>query len=91
MTAERGNLNKLLHFQKEHQIFYLMIANATTLYRSPERIFAAADRGESVVIRRRRVEYILVRKASSKRLYGSNADTIRRDSGKPKASWKAIP
>jgi hypothetical protein len=66
-----------------------MYANATALYRSPERIFAAADRGETVVIRRRRAEYLLMRKPGPKKLSGSLAGSIKKDSGKPSVLWKA--
>jgi hypothetical protein len=66
-----------------------MNANATSLYRCPERIFAAADRGETVVIRRRRAEYLLTRKPGAKKLYGCLAGTIKKDTGKPSVNWKA--
>jgi hypothetical protein len=56
-----------------------MNASATLLYRSPERIFAAADRGEPVIIRRRRSEYVLTRKPGAKALYGCLAGTIKKD------------
>src|SRR5262245_7409106 len=79
----------VLHDRQKHHTFYLMNANATTLYRSPDRIFAAADRGETVVIRRRRSEYVLTRKHGGKKLYGCLAGSIRKDKGKAQARWKA--
>ena len=66
-----------------------MNANATSLYRSPERLFAAADRGETVVIRRRQSEYLLLRKPGARKLYGCLAGSIKRDKGKPPVKWKA--
>jgi hypothetical protein len=69
--------------------FCLMNASATTLYRSPERIFAAADRGETVVIRRRHSEYLLTRKPGANKLYGCLAGTIKKDTGKPAVHWRA--
>jgi hypothetical protein len=72
-----------------YHIIYLMNATATVLYRSPERVFSAADRGEKVTIRRGKSEYILTRKAEPGRLYGCLRGTIRRDTGKPKVHWKA--
>lgn len=66
-----------------------MTANATILYRSPERIFSAADRGEKVTIRRGKAEYILIKKSGTGALYGCLRGSIRRDLGKPKVQWKA--
>jgi hypothetical protein len=67
-----------------------MTATATILYRSPERIFSAADRGEKVTIRRGKAEYVLMRKTRPGSLYGCLRGTIRRDAGKPKIRWKAV-
>jgi hypothetical protein len=67
----------------------MMNANATSLYRSPEQLFAAADRGETVVIRRRRSEYLLLRKPGARKLYGCLAGAIKKDAGKPPVQWKA--
>jgi hypothetical protein len=72
-----------------YHTIYLMNATATVLYRSPERVFSAADRGEEVTIRRGKSEYVLTRKAEPGRLYGCLRGTIRRDTGKPKVHWKA--
>jgi len=66
-----------------------MNASATSLYRYPDRIFAAADRGETVVIRRRRSEYVLARKPDAKKLYGCLAGSIKKDNGKAQVQWKA--
>lgn len=44
---------------------YLMTATATVLYRTPEKIFSAADRGEKVTIRRGKSEYILSKKTKA--------------------------
>ena len=66
-----------------------MKANATLLYRKPDQVFSAADRGETVTIRRGRSEYLLARKPDTGTLYGCLRSSIRRDSGKPKARWKA--
>src|ERR1035441_4869049 len=46
-----------------HHTIYLMTATATILYRSPERVFSAADRGEKVTIRRGKSEYVLTKKS----------------------------
>ncbi len=73
-----------------HHIIYLMTANATILYRTPERIFSAADRGEKVTIRRGKSEYILTKKSGTGPLYGCLRGSILRDSGKPKVNWKAM-
>jgi hypothetical protein len=67
-----------------------MNATATVLYRSPERVFSAADRGEKVTIRRGKSEYVLTRKTGQGALYGCLRGTIRRDAGKPKVRWKAV-
>lgn len=80
---------RLREFGSNH-IIYLMTANATVLYRQPERVFAAADRGETVIIRRNRSEYLLTRKPGSKKLYGCLTGTIKQDKGKPAVSWKAV-
>lgn len=66
-----------------------MHANATLLYRNPDRVFSAADRGETVIIRRGRAEYVLSRKPDMGALYGCLRSSIRRDAGKPKVHWKA--
>lgn len=66
-----------------------MTATATILYRTPEKVFSAADRGEKVTIRRGKSEYILSRKTKNHALYGCLRDSIKRDSGKPKVRWKA--
>ena len=65
-----------------------MNIKATLLYRSPEQIFAAADRGEAVVIRRKRSEYLLTRKPTRKNLYGCLRGTIKKDKGKTAVKWK---
>jgi hypothetical protein len=70
--------------------FYLMTAKATVLYRNPEVIFAAADRGETVTICRNRAEYTLIRKRSGKKLYGAARGSILKDTGKPRVKWKAM-
>ena len=74
-----------------YHMIYLMTATATILYRSPERIFSAADRGEKVIIRRGKTEYVLTRKVGQGSLYGCLRGAIRHDAGKPKVRWKAIP
>ncbi len=66
-----------------------MRTSATTLYREPDKVFSAADRGETVTIRRGRKEYLLTRKANMGALYGSLRASIRRDTGKPETRWKA--
>jgi hypothetical protein len=76
--------------QQFNHTVYLMTATATILYRSPERIFSAADRGEKVTIRRGKSEYVLTKKTGQGALYGCLRGTIRRDSGKPKVRWKAM-
>jgi len=73
-----------------NHIIYLMTATATLLYRTPERVFSAADRGEKVIIRRGKSEYILTKKSGTGALYGCLRGSIRRDSGKPKVHWKAM-
>lgn|GEM_PF-1024039 len=73
-----------------YHTFYLMTATATILYRTPERIFSAADRGEEVTIRRGKSEYILIKKSGAGALYGCLRNSIRRDSGKPNVQWKAM-
>ena len=78
-----------LRAAQKHRTFYLMNANATSLYRFPERIFAAADRGETVIIRRRRSEYVLTRKPGARKLYGCLAGSIKKDKGKAPVQWKA--
>lgn len=67
-----------------------MTATATLLYRSPERIFSAADRGEKVTIRRGKSEYVLTKKTRPGALYGCLRDSIRHDAGRPKVRWKAM-
>ncbi len=67
-----------------------MKANATALYRSPDRIFAAADRGETVVISRGRSEYLLTRKRGQGKLYGCLSGAIKKDGGKPRVKWKVF-
>jgi hypothetical protein len=67
-----------------------MTATATILYRSPERIFSAADRGEKVTIRRGKSEYILTKKTGQGALYGCMRGSILKDFGKPKVKWKAM-
>jgi hypothetical protein len=67
-----------------------MTAKATVLYRNPEKVFAAADRGETVTICRKRAEYTLVRKKNGKGLYGVARGSIVKDSGKPNVKWKAM-
>jgi hypothetical protein len=76
--------------QSINHIIYLMIATATILYRSPERVFSAADRGEKVTIRRGKAEYILTKKTGQGALYGCLRGSIRADLGKPKVHWKAM-
>ncbi|MFN3408076.1 MAG: hypothetical protein ACK45B_03710 [Limisphaerales bacterium] len=66
----------------------MMEALATTLYRNPNRVFDAADRGETVTIRRKGREYLLTRKTASHALYGCLAGTVRKDAGKPVVTWK---
>jgi hypothetical protein len=66
-----------------------MNATVTALYRTPERIFAAADRGEKVTIRRGKSEYVLTKKSGSGALYGCLRGSIRHDTGRPKVNWKA--
>jgi len=73
-----------------YHIIYLMTATATVLYRTPERIFSAADRGEAVTIRRGKSEYVLTKKTGPGALYGCLRGAIRRDSGKPEIHWKAL-
>ena len=67
-----------------------MTATATILYRSPERIFSAADRGEKVTIRRGKSEYLLTKKTGQGVLYGATRGSIKRDSGRPMVKWKAM-
>lgn len=67
-----------------------MTATATILYRSPERVFSAADRGERVTIRRGKFEYILTKKTGQGALYGCLRGSIKKDLGKPKVHWKAM-
>lgn len=67
-----------------------MTATATILYRTPEKVFSAADRGEKVTIRRGRSEYILSKKTKTRALYGCLRGSIQKDSGKPKVRWKAM-
>ena len=69
---------------------YLMTATATILYRTPERIFSAADRGEKVTIRRGKSEYILTKKTGQGALYGCLRGSIKKDLGKPKVQWKVM-
>ena len=66
-----------------------MNAVATVLYRSPDRVFNAADRGEVVTIRRKGKEYLLTRKAGQRPLYGCLKGSIKADHGKPAVKWKA--
>jgi hypothetical protein len=66
-----------------------MTANATILYRTPERIFSAADRGEKVTIRRGKSEYILTKKSKGA-LYGATRGSILKDLGRPVVKWKAM-
>jgi hypothetical protein len=73
-----------------YHTFYLMTATATILYRTPERIFSAADRGEKVTIRRGRSEYILTKKSGAGALYGATRGSILKDLGKPAVKWKAM-
>jgi len=72
-----------------YHTIYLMTATATILYRTPERIFSAADRGEKVTIRRGKSEYVLTRKTGQAALYGCLRGAIRHDAGKPRIRWKA--
>ncbi len=67
-----------------------MTATATILYRSPDRIFSAADRGEKVIIRRGKSEYILSKKNGAGALYGATRGSILKDLGKPVVKWKAM-
>jgi hypothetical protein len=67
-----------------------MTATATILYRTPERIFSAADRGEKVTIRRGKSEYILTKKNGQGPLYGATRGSIIKDMGKPVVKWKAM-
>ena len=73
-----------------NHIIYLMTATATILYRTPEKIFSAADRGEKVTIRRGKSEYILSKKARAHALYGCLRGSIKKDLGRPKVRWKAM-
>jgi hypothetical protein len=73
-----------------NHIIYLMTATATILYRTPQRVFSAADRGEKVIIRRGKSEYVLTKKSGTGALYGCLRGSIRRDLGKPKVRWKAL-
>jgi hypothetical protein len=73
-----------------HHTIYLMTATATILYRSPERVFSAADRGEKVTIRRGKSEYVLTKKSGQGALYGCLRGSIKKDLGKPKVHWKAM-
>lgn len=73
-----------------YHTFHLMKANATILYRSPSRVFAAADKGETVTIERLGVEYILQRKPSPHQLYGATRGSIKKDLGRPTVQWKAM-
>ncbi|HEY5234006.1 MAG TPA: hypothetical protein VIK35_10785 [Verrucomicrobiae bacterium] len=66
-----------------------MTATATALYRSPERVFSAADRGEKVTIRRGKSEYILSKKNQTGALYGATRGSILKDLGRPDVKWKA--
>ena len=67
-----------------------MTATATILYRTPERIFSAADRGEKVTIRRGKSEYVLTKKNRVGTLYGATRGSILKDLGKPVVKWKAM-
>jgi len=67
-----------------------MTATATILYRTPERVFSAADRGEKVTIRRGKSEYVLTKKPGQGALYGATRGSIKKDLGKPAVKWKAM-
>ena len=67
-----------------------MTATATILYRTPEKVFSAADRGEKVTIRRGKSEYILSKKTKAHSLYGCLRGSIKKDAGRPKIQWKAV-
>ena len=73
-----------------NHIVCLMIATATILYRTPEKVFSAADRGEKATIGRGRSEYLLSQKGKTEALYGCLRGWIKKDSGKPKVRWKAM-
>jgi hypothetical protein len=66
-----------------------MTATATILYRTPEKIFSAADRGEKVIIRRGKAEYVLAKRIKNA-LYGATRGSILKDFGKPVVKWKAM-
>jgi hypothetical protein len=72
-----------------NHIIYLMTATATILYRTPEKVFAAADRGEKVIIRRGKSEYVLTKKSEGA-LYGATRGSIGKDLGRPVVKWKAM-
>jgi hypothetical protein len=84
-TSRKGFDSQLVY-----HIVYLMTATATILYRSPERVFSAADRGEKVTIRRGKSEYVLTKKSGTGALYGCLRGSIKKDLGKPKVHWKAM-
>lgn len=67
-----------------------MTATATILYRTPEKVFSAADRGEKVTIRRGKTEYILSRKTKAHALYGCLRGSVKKDLGRPNLRWKAV-
>ena len=85
-----GGFQPALTGRAFNHIIYLMTATATVLYRTPEKIFSAADRGEKVTIRRGKSEYILSKKNKTHALYGCLRGSIKKDSGRPKVRWKAM-
>ena len=59
-----------------------MHANATLLYRQPRRVFAAADRGETVTLTREGRTYELKLKRKARGLYGAGVGSVLAEKGR---------
>ena len=74
-----------------------MQVNATLLYREPRRVFAAADRGETVTLTREGRTYELKLKRKARGLYGSMKGSVLAEKGEgsrrgrpPESIWDDV-